>query len=84
MVLKLKHELGIGNQKLLERRRVPRHPQTCGFSSYCILLLPHHVMFHSKQRNIFIFIILLDHAKGLVLQTDSIYSFTQDTSSTNY
>jgi hypothetical protein len=84
MVLKLKHELGIANLKLLERRRVPRHPQACVFGSYCINILPHHVMFYSIQRNIFIFIILLVPTKGLVLQTDSIYSFTQDISSTNY
>jgi hypothetical protein len=54
-----------------------RHPKTCGFASSCIIILPCHFMFHSKQRNIFITVILFVPAKWLVLQIYSIYSFMQ-------
>jgi hypothetical protein len=64
MVLKLEHELENGNLKLLKRG----HPQACGFASSCISILTHHVLFHFKRRNIFISMILLLVAKGLVLQ----------------
>jgi hypothetical protein len=50
ILLKIKHELGFGKLTLLERRKgIHGHPQACGFASSCIILLPHHVMFHSKQ-----------------------------------
>jgi hypothetical protein len=54
MVLKLKHELGIGDLILLERRRgCGGIPQACGFASSCIILTPHYVMFYSKQKKYF-------------------------------
>jgi hypothetical protein len=53
------------------------YPQAFGFASSCVLLR-HHVMFQVQQKNIFISMILLAPAKGLVLQIDNNYSFTQD------
>ena len=53
------------------------HPQACGFASSCPLLRYHHIMFHIKQRNIFISMILLVPAKWLVLQTDDIIVSTK-------
>jgi hypothetical protein len=54
-------------------------PQACGFASSCIIILHHHVMFHSKQKKYFH---LHDSfwflQKGLVLQTNYNYNFTQD------
>jgi hypothetical protein len=41
-------------------------------------------MFRFKQTNIFISMRVLIPTKGLVLQTDNIYNFTQDANSTNF
>jgi hypothetical protein len=55
MVVKLKHELGIGNLKLVKRRRGGGggHPQTFGFSFSCNILLPCYVMLRFKKNKYF-------------------------------
>ena len=53
------------------------HPQAFGFASSCPLLISYHIMFHIKQINIFISMILLVPAKWLVIQTDDIIVSTK-------
>jgi hypothetical protein len=84
MVQKLRNEFGIGNLKLLERRGCRGIPKTRVLLVLALFFFLIMSCFIPIKRNVFIFMILLVPAKGLVLQTDNIYNCTQDASSTNY
>jgi hypothetical protein len=36
-----------------KKKGMRRHPEACGFASSCVLIIPHHVMFQSKQKKYF-------------------------------
>jgi hypothetical protein len=85
MMQKLKHELGIGNLTLLERRRGCKDISKLVVLPVLVFLF-FLIMscFTPKNRNIFISMIVLVLVKGLALQTNNNYSFTQNASSNNY
>jgi hypothetical protein len=85
MVLKLKHELGVGDVTLFERRSgcggIPKLVFLLVLVFFFFLIMS---CFSPNKINIFIPMILFGSCKRYVLQTNNNYSFTQDASSTNY
>jgi hypothetical protein len=81
----LKHELGIGKLKLIDRGRgCMGIPKLVVLLVLVLLFFLIMACFIPNNRNIFISMTLLVLAKGLVLQIDNIYSFSQDAISTKY
>jgi hypothetical protein len=74
--------LGIGNLTLLEKKTgMWGHTQACGFLVLALVFFLVMSCFTPNKQK-FISMILLVPVKGLVLQTNNNYSFSQDASST--